>query len=182
MLMKQRSRSTRRNPHSGMQDDQLSAAMPLNHPILAPALIDRAAQMEILQRTLDAVRQGSGQCILLAGEAGIGKTRLVAEAKTYADRLRAIILQGYCFESDRMLPFAPLIDLLRTFCARRSLDTLAHVFDPATPELAKLLPELSSLLPGVAPTPPLEPKQEKWRLFTALAHVLTALDTLPVTS
>jgi len=85
-------------PLSGMQDDQLSAATPLNHPILAPALIDRAAQMEILQRTLDAVRQGSGQCILLAGEAGIGKTRLVAEAKTYADRLRAIILQGYCFE------------------------------------------------------------------------------------
>jgi len=138
--------------------------------------------MALLQRALESVRSGSGQCVVIAGEAGIGKSRLVAEATTSAAHLGVTIAQGQCFESDRTLPFAPLIDLLQTFCARQSNEALASIFRSATPELIRLLPDLSALMPNITPMAALEPEQEKHRLFASLAQVLTSLGTLPDTA
>ena len=55
---------------------------------------------------------------LVTGEAGIGKSRLVAEALAGLDAERARVLRGRCFEPDRALPYAPILDLLRA--ARRA--------------------------------------------------------------
>jgi len=81
----------------------------------APVLIGRAAQLEILARALDETRAGQGQIILLAGEAGIGKSRLAQETTRLAAERDFFILQGRCFDQDRALPYAPFIDLLRVF-------------------------------------------------------------------
>jgi DNA-binding CsgD family transcriptional regulator len=137
-------------------------------PILCPILVGRAPYLDSLEQRLQRVRDGQGQTLLLAGEAGIGKSRLVAEAKSVATQQSFTLLQGNCFEPDRGLPYAPVLDLLRTFIARHSLEPLR----PFTSELVKLLPELGPLLPDTVPTPPLAPEQEKRRHFQTLTRFL----------
>ena len=86
---------------------------PFETPIVCPVLIGRERQFDILLRLVDQARAGQGQTTLIAGEAGIGKSRLIAELKPAATSRGLTILQGRCFEPDRVLPYAPLLDLLR---------------------------------------------------------------------
>jgi DNA-binding CsgD family transcriptional regulator/Flp pilus assembly protein TadD len=149
--------------------------MPFDHSVVCPILIGHATHIESLQRTIDAARGGQGRTIILAGEAGVGKTRLVAETKTRAAQSGFRLLQGSCFEPDRALPYAPLLDALRIFIAAGPADEIARDFGPSAPELVKLLPELTALLPDLVPAPPLEPEQEKRRLFQSLAQFVFRL-------
>ena len=148
---------------------------PFNKSVVCPVLIGRAPAVESLDRVLDSVRNGKGQAVTLTGEAGIGKSRLVAEMKRRVAQLDFVVLQGNCFEPDRVLPYAPLLDLLRAFYAARSTEEIARESGAPASELVKLLPELATLLPNLGPTTPLEPEQEKRRLFQALAQFLMRL-------
>ncbi len=150
-------------------------AAPLDKSVLCPVLIGRAPYLASLQERIDQARGGLGQTVLLAGEAGVGKSRLVAEAKTHAAEAGMLILAGRCFEPDRTLPYAPLLDLLRSYYGTRAPDELAHELGSAAQELVKLLPELAASLPGLAPTPALEPEQEKHRLIQTLILFFTRL-------
>jgi DNA-binding CsgD family transcriptional regulator/tetratricopeptide (TPR) repeat protein len=144
-------------------------------PLVCPVLIGRASYLEALLHLMEQVCAGSGQTVLIAGEAGIGKSRLITEAATRMTMPQAqvpipavLILQGRCFEPDTALPYAPLLDALRSFLTSCSPDEIAHAFGPATAELIKLLPELATLVPASTSRPVLEPEQEKRRLFQAL--------------
>ncbi len=78
--------------------------------IVTPVLIGRLREMEILDQALHAVQNGTGRCIMLAGDAGIGKSRLAAEFSDRAIPVHFLILQGYCSEQDISFPYAPWID------------------------------------------------------------------------
>src|SRR5438045_577561 len=115
-------------------------AVPFDKPVVCPVLIG-------LARVLEQVRGGSGQGGLVAGEAGIGKSRLVAEATARADRQGSLVLQGTCFEPDRALPYAPLLDLLRAYLAPQPRAALGETLGDEARELVKILPELAGWLP-----------------------------------
>ncbi|MEZ4707820.1 MAG: DUF2791 family P-loop domain-containing protein [Caldilineaceae bacterium] len=83
--------------------------------ILCPILIGRDAQVAALTRLLEQASAGHGQIALISGEAGIGKSRLVAEIGDQAAQQGFLRLTGRAFETDRAFPYAPLIDLLRTY-------------------------------------------------------------------
>src|SRR6185295_6138256 len=96
------------------------------------------------------VLSGHGQTVLIAGEAGVGKSRLTAEARARfrshqgaSDQLAAHILTGRCFEPDHVLPYAPLLDVLRTALAGRAPAEIATLFGPDSVALARLLPEIA---------------------------------------
>lgn len=139
----------------------------------SPALIGRAQPRKQLEHALQAARERRGQTLVLAGEAGIGKSRLVMETKSKAVALGFLPLQGNCFEPDRTLPYAPFLDLLRAFISALPTNEIAGELDPDAHELVKLLPELEELLPGLTPSPSLEPQQEKRRLYQSLVHFIT---------
>jgi DNA-binding CsgD family transcriptional regulator len=143
--------------------------------LICPILIGRAAQVGVLQRLIDEVRAGQGRTGLIAGEAGVGKSRLIAEATSIASRGGLLVLQGNSFPYDRALPYAPVLDLLRSWLAGRSPNETAELLGPSVAEIVKLLPELVALLPDLVPSPPLDPEQEKRRLFHALARLFTRL-------
>jgi DNA-binding CsgD family transcriptional regulator/Flp pilus assembly protein TadD len=140
--------------------------------VVCPVLIGREAFLASFERVFEQVKDGQGQTILISGEAGIGKSRLVAEVKVRVGQEQAHFLQGHCFEQDRALPFAPLVDLLRALLLGGSRTEALHSLAPVAPELIKLLPDLDIFLPEVTPTPALEPEREKRRLFVALTHFL----------
>ncbi|MBE7473757.1 MAG: AAA family ATPase [Anaerolineales bacterium] len=139
-------------------------------PILCPKLIGRASDLEVIRHGLEQVRSGQGQTVLLSGEAGIGKSRLVVEVKKIAADLGFTLWQGSCFEPDRTLPYAPILDLLRTLLAAQP-----ESLHPYAADLVSLLPELTRLWPGLPPAPSGEPEQEKRRLFQILTRLCTDL-------
>ena len=83
----------------------------LEKSVVSPTLIGRAEQLAALSRGLEAACAGHSQVVLLAGEAGVGKTRLALETSGTATRLGLEVLQGSCLEPDRSVPYAALIDL-----------------------------------------------------------------------
>ena len=136
---------------------------------ISPVLIGRAAVQQRLSQLIDAAREDRGQLVLISGEAGIGKSRLVTEAATrFAASGDGLVLKGRCFEPDRTLPFAPLLDLLRQHLGNHTSDALVRELGPAAPDFITLLPELRQRLPETAPQALLEPDAEKRRLFDTL--------------
>jgi DNA-binding CsgD family transcriptional regulator len=154
--------------------------------IISPVLIGRVREMEALEMALRAARQGAGQIVLLAGEAGVGKSRLVAEIRQRAAGESFTILEGCCFERDLLFPYAPLVDALRAFLAAGSPQgatvAIVDLLGALAAELVKLLPELALVLPQVQPTRALDPEAEKRRLFETLVQFLIRLTQAPRTA
>ncbi len=158
----------------------------LTQPVVCPAVVGRAAELTALYGLVDRTRDGSNRHILLLhGEAGIGKSRLVAEVKAYAADQGFLVLQGNCFQGDSAVPYAPLLDLFRTQFLAPSSRT------PALPDIQRLAPALSRLLPELpqhisdpaaqAALPSFEPEQEKQRLLATVSHfVITQARRQPV--
>ena len=74
-------------------------------------LVGRQAELERLRDSLDEARRGSGSLVLVAGEAGIGKTRLAEEAARGTD---ALVLWGRATESAGA-PYGPIVGVLRAY-------------------------------------------------------------------
>jgi predicted ATPase len=108
--------------------------VPLNMSVVCPVLIGRANDLAILHPLIDEAQHGKGQVLLISGEAGIGKSRLVREAKAYAIQNMSI-LQGNCFESDQSYPYAPVLDLLHTFFAAHATEDFLQSLGAAPHEL-----------------------------------------------
>ena len=145
----------------------------VDKPIICPVLIGRDHHLAALHLLMEHTRSGQGQVLLLCGEAGIGKSRLVTEFKTEAVAQGFQALQGHCFPTDLSCPYAPLLDLLRSLFLHTPAARLGSFMPPFARELTPLLPELLQFFPELATLPPLpslEPEQEKGRLFAALAR------------
>ncbi len=134
---------------------------------MCPVFIGRVPERDVLYRLIDRTRSGQGRVALVCGEAGIGKSRLVAEVKAYAAAQDFLLLQGSCFQMDSSYPYAPLLDLLRASAAPTPL---AADPGPIVLEFARLLPELAVPLTVPLPAPLPDPEQEKRRLFAALTR------------
>src|SRR5688572_6337522 len=100
--------------------------MLVDRPLVCPILVGRARQLEAIRSALVRAQAERGQTILIAAEAGIGKSRLISEAKKLAEERGFLTLEGQCLEQDRSLPYAPLIDLLHTFLASGSPEVSAR--------------------------------------------------------
>ena len=109
--------------------------------VSSPELIGRTEELAALTGALERAATGEFGAILIAGEAGVGKTRLVAELERHAATADARVLAGDCIElAEGVLPFAPLTAALRPLARElgpAELDAL-----PGREELARLLPEL----------------------------------------
>lgn len=138
----------------------------IDQPIVCPILVGRAEQVRLLQRLMGGPEADGGGVILVSGEAGIGKTRLISVARDLAAGYSWSTLQGTFFEHDRSVPFAGLVDLLRAFVADNN--------GIGTQEPGSLAPELASLLPDFADasTTILDHERDKRRLFRAFSHFL----------
>lgn len=132
---------------------------------LCPLLVGRAPQVELLEEQL-AQASHQARIILVGGEAGIGKTRFVSKVRALAQERGFTLRQGNCFEPDRRLPYAPLLDLVRYYIAAQ-----APPPGEIPPDLLYLLPEFSARVD--TRLPPLEPEHHKKRIFQALTQFLT---------
>src|SRR3954468_3599212 len=75
-------------------------------------LVGRRAELEVIDRSLDALVAGQPGVLEITGEAGIGKSRLIAEAGDRADSRHALALAGRASEFERDMPFGVFVDAL----------------------------------------------------------------------
>ncbi|BCL27513.1 helix-turn-helix transcriptional regulator [Streptomyces aurantiacus] len=115
---------------------------------VSPVFVGRTDELDVLKEALARAAAGEPQALLLGGEAGVGKTRLIEEFAAGACREGAVVAVGGCVEIGADgLPFAPFSTALRAL--RRHLpDELAAAAAGQEEELARLLPELGESARG----------------------------------
>ncbi len=93
--------------------------------VASPELVGREADLEAIAQALEQARVGQSRTVLIGGEAGIGKSRLLTAALEMARGQGAIVLQGGCVSlAEGALPFAPIVEAIRPLLAdARSADS-----------------------------------------------------------
>ena len=79
--------------------------------------VGRRQELAVLTTALDEALAGQGQIVMLAGEPGIGKTRLAQELASHAETLGVRVLWGWCYESEGAPPYWPWVQPLRVYMA-----------------------------------------------------------------
>jgi hypothetical protein len=111
--------------------------------VSSAVLVGRDDELSRLRAALRRAVAGSPATVVVAGEAGVGKTRLVLELAREAEVAGAVVLVGGCLDvGGDTLPYAPLAEALRSLPMVLAADELAGVLDGARGELARLVPEL----------------------------------------
>jgi len=140
---------------------------------LSSSLVGRDKEYAQLIRHLEAASQGKGQLVIIDGEVGIGKTRLVQELLDQAEPDFDLLI-GRCYESEMTLPYQPLVEALRGYLPTLDLSRLqvSHLW---LREVSKLVPELSEALPDLPNSVPLNADTERSRLFEGVVQFVIAL-------
>src|SRR6267154_6063823 len=136
--------------------------------------VGRSAELETL-RTLMPRAEGEGRrLVLLGGEPGSGKSRLVREfaAETAGDG--ALVLYGACDAVVRT-PYGPFVDALDHLARTADPTELREALGTAGGELTRLLPDLSARFPDLPPPVKADPDTERHRLHTAVTDLLTGI-------
>jgi hypothetical protein len=156
---------------SGMSDPRGMLTLEMSGRAASPVLVGRDEQMAALDAAFASVRQGGPSAVLLGGEAGVGKSRLVGEFGAAAVAAGGRVLTGGCLElGTDGLPFAPFTAVLRDLVHELGADAVAALLPGRTTRgLARLLPELGE--PDVSS----DPGEARARLFE---EVLGALEHL----
>ncbi|CAN5755283.1 hypothetical protein BH20ACT12_BH20ACT12_02370 [soil metagenome] len=135
-------------------------------------LVGRSEEFGTLVREYHAAREGEARAVLVAGEAGIGKTRLISEFLAWARAEGADVLKGAAFEASGRLPYGPVVDALRERVDReRAPDDLLG--DVWLSELSRILPEIRERYPDLPPPTPDE-TSARTRLFEAASSLIAA--------
>ena len=120
------------------------------------AIISREPELATIAEALDAIALDANRLepvrpavhLVISGEAGIGKTRLVEELRRMADARECLVLWGSATDlGDGDVPYGALVEALRPLPALLGPDELAEAVGPATADLARLVPALG---PSVA--------------------------------
>lgn len=138
-------------------------------PALQPGaslpLVGRTEERAALLRCLTDALDGQGGVALLAGEPGIGKSRLLQELAADARWRGAVCSWGQCTERGTFSPYAPLLQALNaTLTPLRVRQLRALLADLWLAVAAPLLPAIPTALPDLPPPPPLPSEQENGRL------------------
>jgi DNA-binding CsgD family transcriptional regulator len=148
--------------------------------VSSPVLIGRSSEFARLASGLRLAQEGRSSATLLAGEAGVGKTRLIAEVVELAEREGAVVLMGGCIDlGEGSMPFAPVVEALRGLVRRVDPEQLEAVLGQGRTELARLVPDLGPAAEGSASVVSIGSAQG--RMFELLLGVLERLAaTAPV--
>ncbi|WP_434975577.1 helix-turn-helix transcriptional regulator [Streptomyces mesophilus] len=139
---------------------------------VSPVFVGRAGELTVLNEALVRATAGEPQALLLGGEAGVGKTRLLEEFCAAAVKDGAVVALGGCVEiGAEGLPFAPFSSALRSLL-RQLPDELATAAAGQEEQLARLLPELSDPGRGVPVRGQQGEEESMARLFELTVRLL----------
>jgi predicted ATPase len=111
--------------------------------------VGRAGELGVLDAALARAAAGVSGAVLLGGEAGIGKSRLIAEFERRARESGALVLVGECVDlAGGELPYGPIVAALRPLAAAEAAGGSTALPESARPSLARLWPALADGTPA----------------------------------
>jgi DNA-binding CsgD family transcriptional regulator/tetratricopeptide (TPR) repeat protein len=121
--------------------------------LVSPTMVGRDRELERAGDAIAAARTGEPRHLLISGEAGVGKSRLVDELEAMAEGREMQVLRGACANlGEGGLPYGPLVEAFRTLAHELSPETRIAVVGPDGADLARLVPALApDTLPADAP-------------------------------
>ena len=136
--------------------------------VVCPVFIGRESELSLLEDSLLSAIRGEGGVVVLGGEAGMGKSRLVRELARRAERLGCVVMSGTCSEAELSLPYLPFLEGIGNYLTRQDVPALRERLGPAAAELGQLFPQMGHAGPVTA-----DPMMSKLRLFEAIILLLT---------
>lgn len=155
-----------------LQEDHSDVRLPdVPQATARPRLIGRRSEWLQLQQVWRDVQQGQARCVLVWGEAGIGKTRLAEELIDWVRRQGHVAASSRSYAARGALTYAPIAEWLRSPHIRTVVDEAEDLWQV---ELARLLPELLVENPKLPAPGPLTETWQQQRFYQSIAQVLQA--------
>jgi hypothetical protein len=130
--------------------------------------VGRLEERGILRQMVERAAAGVGGLALVAGEAGLGKTRLVEETAAAAKALGMFVVRGHCSNMDGAPPYAPFVEAIEyglTVAAREAFRT---AMGDAGPEIARFVPKVRVAFPDLPPPLALPTEQARHYMFESV--------------
>lgn len=137
--------------------------------------VGRAAELALLDGALAPAGSTPGAIVLVAGEPGIGKTRLVQEAAAQAEARGSFVVWGRCEEGEGAPPFWPWIEAIRALLAHPDSDAVRAALAADAPEIGQVVAEVKELVGDLQPPAPRDLASARYRFFDAVVGFLTRL-------
>lgn len=144
----------------------------IRSPLVCPVSVGREAPLQALLERLDRAAAGDGSLVLVGGDAGIGKSRLIRELKNETAAREIRVIEGRCSSTESSVPYAPLMDALRFRIAKGEGEAAAQMLGPLRAILAPIFPQLDSRVTSATGKPG---ERERERPFDLISAVLERL-------
>lgn len=151
------------------EDEQLSTL----DRIVRGRMIGRQAEFEKARELWYSAVGGNSQILLISGEPGVGKSRLLREIITQSEVMGATVL-GSASYAEGGPPYSPFKHILREVLPKASQNGF-NLPEPVVADLLSLAPEFRSQYPEVKPNPQEDPQSEQHRLFESFFVFLASL-------
>jgi serine/threonine protein kinase/signal transduction histidine kinase len=142
-------------------------------------LVGRETEIEKITELFKKANYGNGSICLIAGEAGIGKSRLVEEIKSYIYEKNGLFFRGRCLNHTNKIPYQPFKDIIDEFIIRlekaeigsfaKEIARIKSILGDLAEVIVKLNPRLANLIGSFQKLVPLEPERETQRFLMTLA-------------
>jgi DNA-binding SARP family transcriptional activator len=169
------------------QDPELDLKTPAEAPSPAAAavgsiaakapsesFVGRESELAEFQAAFDETLAGRMSLFLIAGEPGIGKSRLADEATSLAEARGARVCWGRCWEAGGAPAYWPWVQALREYIRTADDDLVREQLEPGAADIVQMLPELHELFPDLPPPLSRDPEGARFRLFDSTASFLRA--------
>jgi tetratricopeptide (TPR) repeat protein len=181
-----------------LADQAFALSMPRRHGDAGPAVADSAVRsfrlqappaIAVAQRTVFAGREaewarleqcwsqaqeGRRQAVLIAGEPGIGKSRLTIEFARFAAERDAAVLMGRCDE-EALIAYQPFVEAVRQYVAGSPDAVLAHDAAAGVTHLDVLAPEIRKRVPHLVTPSDVSAEGQRFQLFESLVALVGAI-------
>ncbi len=134
-------------------------------------LVGRTGEWAQLTGLWRMIERGQPQFVLVTGEPGVGKTRLLEEFRSWCAHRGATTAVARSYSTEGALAYGPVVTWLRAEPFGARLDRLDR---PRLAELARLLPQLLTDIPGLAQPEALPESERRQRLFEAITRAILA--------
>jgi DNA-binding CsgD family transcriptional regulator len=142
--------------------------------VVRSPFVGRQRELTMLVECLAAAQAGETRIVLIAGEPGIGKSRLLRELGERARDIGWEVLEGRAYEAEGMPPYLLFVEALRDYVRACPEDALRSRLGESAADVALIVPDIRQRLPDLGPIPPRPASGSRYRLFEAMADFLLA--------
>jgi predicted ATPase len=134
----------------------------------ASRFVGRSDERSAVERLVDRAISGTGGLLLIAGEAGLGKTRLVEESLAEVGASRVFVARGQCYDMEGAPPYSPFVEAIESALAVTPHEVFRRAMGDAGPEIARFVPKVRVTFPELPPPVALPTDQARHYMFESV--------------